>query len=497
MGTFRSGDETHWVRGVTILEENGVFSIGGRTTQTIESDAKVVLKSGTVFGKNGNQLYKDDMRLKGALLVGTPDQPITRDVYLGLSIKDPKGTYPESDRAPGRSSFRLKGTAASTHGQGLLVAPGAAMQVHTADPDKARFVITWHGITDTGSDDGTQPGYFDQLPESERTTNMVFLDDVQLNDAVLEWFGEGDIRMPRPQVRQTWKAVRFGKHNKAIDRIFAELTLDDEHTRKLAEWREQVEKRGPAAGFFAGMTLFTKEPGTPTIDTPAGYYPRGATVNVRLSNETEGMQMRYTLDGSEPSTSSTLYEGPFAVTQDRTVSAAGFKDGQRVGDIVQTQFRFVAPGEAERMPGARAGQTSPGLAYKYFEGDWKTMPDFGEIQPAAEGVAPELDIDLATQRGDKFAVVFEGYINIESPGTYNVYLTTGKSDACRVFLDGQQIIDNDLETANSIGLANLAEGKHALRIEFLDHGWGQLVRLALRGLDNAQKRPVTADMLSH
>jgi hypothetical protein len=498
IGTFRSGDETHWVRGVTILDEGGVFSIGGRTTQTIEREAKVVLKSGTVFGKNGNQLYKDDMRLKGALLVGTPDEPITRDVYLGLSIKDPKGTYPKSDRVPDRSSFRLKGTAASTHGQGLLVAPGAAMQVHTADPEKARFIITWHGITDNGSDDGTQPGYFDELPQSERTTNMVFLDDVQLNDVVLEWLGEGDIRMPRPEDAQSWQRVRFGGRNKAeADAVFAPLALDDEHTKRLAEWREQIKKQGPAAGFFAGTTLFSKEAGTPRIDTPAGHYPAGKSVTVRLSNETKTIKTRYTLDGSAPSANSKLYKAPFTVAEDTVVKAAGFKNGKQLGEAAQARFRFVSPGDIEMIESVDPGKTAPGVSYKYFDHEAKTMPDFDALKPAQSGVAEELSIESVGRGGDKFSLLLEGYLYIDEPGVYNIYLGTAKADACRVYIGGGRIVDNDMDTMDSVGLAGLAKGKHTLRVEFLDNGWGELLRISLRRLETTQKQQVTADMLSH
>ena len=498
IGTFRSGDETHWVRGVTILDENGVFSIGGRTTQTVERDAKVVLKSGAVFGKNGNQLYKDDMRLKGALWIGTPDEPITRNVYLGLSIKDPKGTYPQSDRAPGRSSFRLKGTSASSHGQGLLVAPGASIAVHTADSDNARLVITWHGITDTGADDGTQPGYFDQLPESERTINMVFLEDVRLNDVVLEWFGEGDIRMPRPQVRETWQSVRFGKHNKArTNAIFAELTLDAEHSKRLAEWRKQIEEQGSAAGFFAGTTLFTRSPGTPTINTPAGYYARGERVEVRISNETQGMQIRYTLDGSNPSAGSTLYRGPFAVTDDVVLKTAGFLNGKQLGETAQARFQFLAHDDIEIIQSVDPGQTSAGLAYRFFEKAGKTMPDFDSIKPAETGVAKELSIDSVGHRGDKFSLLLEGYLHIDQTGVYNVHIDTAKADVCRIFIDGRRVVDNGMEELESVAIAGLDRGKHKLRIEFLDNGWGELLRVALRRIDSGQKQPVTADMLSH
>ncbi len=495
IGTFASGDETHWVRGVTILEENGVFSIGGRTTQTIENEAKVILKSGAVFGKNGNQLYKDDMRLKGALLVGTPEEPITRNVYLGLSIKDPKGTYPNSDRAPNWSDFRLKGTSASSHGYGLVVAPGAQITVHTAKPDQAKLVITWHGITDAGSDDGTSGGYFDELPESERTTNTLFLDDVQLNDVVLDWFGEGDIRMFNPEVRNLWKRVSFGKDCIAGEgAIFRKLTLDADVSKKLAEYRDQL---GTTAGFFAGTTVFSMNPGTPAVDTPDGYYPTGETVTVRLSNETSGLEVRYTLDGAEPSASSTLYEKPFAVTEDVVVKAGGFRDGKQFGDTAEAWFKFIVPGDVTMLRAADPGQTSAGLAYKYYEGDWDQAPDFSTLTPKATGVAPELDPDAVKHRGDGFALLFDGFIDVSETGVYMLYVSTGRKDVCHIDLGGQRVIANGEDQLESSGLVGLKAGKHRIKVVYRDIGWGERIRLSLRKLGSSGKQEVTADMLSH
>ncbi len=495
IGTFRSGDETHWLRGVTILEKNGVFSIGGRTTQTIEKEARVVLKSGAVFGKNGNQLYKDDLRLKGALLVGTPDEPITRNVYLGLSIKDPKGTYPKSDKAPNWSDFRLRGTSASSHGYGLVVAPGAEMAVHIAKPDEAKLVITWHGITDQGSDDGTTGGYFDEIAESERTTNMLFLDDVQLNDVVLDWFGEGDIRMFNPAVRNSWKRVSFGKHCIAGENeIFRKLSFNAEVSKKLAEYRDQL---GTTAGFFVGGTLFSKNPGTPTVKTPDGYYPKGETVTVRLFNETKDVETRYTLDGTEPTADSPLYEAPFTVSEDVVVKAAGFKDGKQLGETAEARFRFIKPEEVEMIESVEPGETSEGLTYAFFEGGGESMPDFDSLKPAETGVAWELSIESVGHRGDKFSLLLEGYLQIDEPGAYNVHIDTAKADVCRIYIDGRRIVDNGMEELESVALAGLDRGKHKLRIEFLDNGWGEIICMALRKLEDSRKRTITADMLSH
>ncbi|MBS3733716.1 MAG: chitobiase/beta-hexosaminidase C-terminal domain-containing protein [Phycisphaerae bacterium] len=497
MGTCRSGDETHWIRGVTILAEGAVVSIGGRCSQTIGRDATFIMKSGSVLGKNGNQLYKDDMRLKGAFLAGTPDEPITRNCYLGLSIKDPKGTYPKSDRRPGRGGFRLNGTAASSHGQGLTMAPGARFAVHTARPGEAKLVITWHGITDSGCDDGTKAGYFDEIAASERTTNMLFLEDVKLNDITLDWFGKHEILMPNPDLARQWKRIDYGKHNRARGaELFGKLSLSAEAKKDLAKWREKVAK-GEVGTFYAGATLFTRSAGTPTIDTPVGHYPAGRPVTVRLSNETKGLQMRYTLDGKEPSPSTTLYEKPFELTEDAVVKAAAFKDGKRVGEVAEGRFSFTAPDDVELQAAASPGKTSPGLAYKYYEGTWDGMPDVGTLSPKASGVATELSLEAVEHSNERFALVFEGLLDVADAGGYTLYVSTGKEDACEVYVGGQRVVANSKDELESFGFVGLAAGKHPIKIVYKEIGWGQKLSLRLRKLDETTIQDVTAEILSH
>src|SRR5262249_2679177 len=58
---------------------------------------------------------------------------------------------------------------------------------------------------------------------------------------------------------------------------------------------------------------------------PPEFAPNGGTftdsVEVALSSPTPGAVIRYTTDGSDPSTASTLYAGPFALTATTTVRA--------------------------------------------------------------------------------------------------------------------------------------------------------------------------------
>ena len=66
-------------------------------------------------------------------------------------------------------------------------------------------------------------------------------------------------------------------------------------------------------------------PATPTFTPAAGTY--STAQNVTIACATEGAEIRYTLDGSNPTASSALYSGPIAVSQTTTIKAVAIKDG--------------------------------------------------------------------------------------------------------------------------------------------------------------------------
>lgn len=66
-------------------------------------------------------------------------------------------------------------------------------------------------------------------------------------------------------------------------------------------------------------------PKAPTFSVASGTYTTAQTV--ALACETEGAEIRYTLDGSEPTVTSTLYTAPIAVAQTTTIKAIAVKAG--------------------------------------------------------------------------------------------------------------------------------------------------------------------------
>lgn len=69
----------------------------------------------------------------------------------------------------------------------------------------------------------------------------------------------------------------------------------------------------------------TRKPEIPTVSLSPGTYTGSQTVT--LSTETAGAEIYYTLDGSDPTTSSTLYESPITINESTTIKAISFKNG--------------------------------------------------------------------------------------------------------------------------------------------------------------------------
>lgn len=78
---------------------------------------------------------------------------------------------------------------------------------------------------------------------------------------------------------------------------------------------------------------------TPTSATAAEF---GASASVTLTCSTAGASIYYTLDGSTPTVSSTLYTGPISITKTTTVKALAAKSGYARSDVFTRTFVSAA-----------------------------------------------------------------------------------------------------------------------------------------------------------
>ena len=90
----------------------------------------------------------------------------------------------------------------------------------------------------------------------------------------------------------------------------------------------------------------------PTFSPVGGNY--SAIQNVTLSSSTAGAILRYTVDGSEPSSASTVYSGPIVVSSTVMIKAKAFKDGMTDSDTATATYTLnivtPSPGAGFVMP---------------------------------------------------------------------------------------------------------------------------------------------------
>jgi thermitase len=103
-----------------------------------------------------------------------------------------------------------------------------------------------------------------------------------------------------------------------------------------------------ACGFKTNYTASDEAPASFTLKvaTPS-ISPNGGTffglTSVTLSCSTTGATIRYTTDGTTPTTSSTLYTGSFPLSSSSTVKARGFKSDYTESDVAPASFTITAP----------------------------------------------------------------------------------------------------------------------------------------------------------
>ena len=87
----------------------------------------------------------------------------------------------------------------------------------------------------------------------------------------------------------------------------------------------------------------------------------------------EGVVVRYTLDGSEPTAESAVYEGPFEISETGSVRTAAFKGGERMTFISDAYFYKLLA--APPMPDAHISDLAPIKINMFTWSEWYEQGD--------------------------------------------------------------------------------------------------------------------------
>ncbi|MFA7056221.1 MAG: chitobiase/beta-hexosaminidase C-terminal domain-containing protein [Candidatus Cloacimonadales bacterium] len=92
---------------------------------------------------------------------------------------------------------------------------------------------------------------------------------------------------------------------------------------------------------------------TPTFSPTAGTY--NGSVEVTISSDTENATIHYTLDGTDPTITSAVYNTPFTLTENKTVKAIAVKANLDNSEIAQADYAITFAGTFEKVTNGMAG----------------------------------------------------------------------------------------------------------------------------------------------
>ena len=192
-------------------------------------------------------------------------------------------------------------------------------------------------------------------------------------------------------------------------------------------------------------------------------------IAVALATTTSGAEIRYTLDGSEPTETSALYAAPVPVDRSLTLKAKGFKPGAAPSRTLTLEAE-----KAVFRKGAPAGETAtrPGVAYSYYEGVFSCVNDIRKGKYVSSGTMPAPSIAQAPQE-DHFGYIFTGSILIPERGVWE--FMTKSDDGSVLMIGDRKVVDNDGSHASvmATGRVALEAGLHPYTLLYFEDYEGQ------------------------
>lgn len=196
-----------------------------------------------------------------------------------------------------------------------------------------------------------------------------------------------------------------------------------------------------------------------------------SSVAVAIEGATDALEVRYTLDGSDPIKGSLRYAEPLVLSESTVLKARAFHGGKAVGAITERSFERVAP-----APALEAAPSQGGLAVQHFSVEWSSIPEeLGSL--AAERTSVARGVELAGARGEKLALAFTGFLEVPEDELYRFALAS--DDGSKLWLDGALVVDNDglHGTVEKQGAAALAKGLHRIEVVWFNRTGGAELRL--------------------
>lgn len=221
-----------------------------------------------------------------------------------------------------------------------------------------------------------------------------------------------------------------------------------------------------------------------TYRTPdlTGFYRTNAFIDqmdVTVNCADPAATIRYTTDGSIPNASSTLYTGPFTLTESANIRFRVFDAFGKGGQTYDADYVKETYAPCEQIISLDQGLDAAWYDYAGIHCDQvQTAPLKGHYIIDEVGIPKEASGNIG--------LIITGLMNVPEDDIYTFRLLS--DDGSTLCIDGQMVVDNGGEHSpvEMVGQHAMRSGQHKIEVRYFDHNGGQL---KLR-VFNSQGQPV-------
>ncbi len=204
-------------------------------------------------------------------------------------------------------------------------------------------------------------------------------------------------------------------------------------------------------------------------------------IEVKLTSNTIGANIYYTIDGTTPGKTSLKYKRSIIIQEKSNLRAIAIKDGLVPSDESTSKYESI-----EKLEG---------IQYKYYEGKWIELPNFLDLTPKRVGIVNMFKLDGLEHKDLHFGLIMHGYLYIINKGDYTFFAAT--NDGSKLLVDNVEVVSNDGAHAiiEKSGKIYLEKGNHLIELRYFQSGGGKDLKVSWEG-PGFKKREITSEDLS-
>ena len=327
-------------------------------------------------------------------------------------------------------------------------------------------------------------------PEDKPWGSLYYAWDGPVTDLLLKRIAGISYSLPdktfsvNPQMPESWRFL----HVKTPVEVDGQVTWVDLHIEN-----GEVKLTDAPAGFKTQVTPLQKA--ARPLPTYAAVTPAQREffqpITVTLHNLQPTSTLRYTTDGSEPTTASQV--APETLTIDRafTLKLRNFEADGTAHTVMSVPFSRV-----QLQPAAEIA-SKPGLRVGGHYGSWKSLPTLGD--PNATAIRPTISPASLDGRATDYALTYDGYVEVPQDGLYTFRLVS--DDGSRLQIDGQVVAEInilcDRDPWTKEGSIALKKGLHKLDLLYFQAKTNTRLSVSYRINNEGDFKELGASQLFH